>query len=1640
MFKRLVASLVLLACPLLAHAAGVAPYEEYATHLRAAQEVTPLTSSEFGDQVSLYNGSTEFDVVDIDIPGNNALPVQLRRRFEVSDRRQAGGHLGGFGEWDLDIPYIEGVFSQQYGWLVNTQNLTDRCSNPAEPYTGAPGSSGWVSPDIIWDGYQMHMPGKAYEDLLVSSQPQLPSVSDGKSYPWITKDFTRLTCLSSVQNGSGEGFEAVSPDGIRTDFTWFVTRNYPSVLVDITNVPDWFGGGTQNGNRIYASRSKVFLLASRQQDRFGNWVDYNWTTDASGNTVLASITSSDGRTITPQYNANGSITSATSNLGKWTYGYVSTTTSAVYPGGLSLNTMVRPDQSAWTYTATGSLSSKPLPPSEPHDWTPPANHCQLDPLEIPVGTFTYSATSPFGATATYQFNVERHSHTFIPKNCEDGNPDHQYPIIFDFFDSYTLDSKQVTGPGVALPLSWKYQYGGYLGGAQYMDATVSGYDTPWASQTYVPQGTCSNCKLTQQVIVTSPTDVTRYTFGVAYAINEGRLLATEVDSPDGNTVLRTTTNTFVADSDVPNLPFPSYPGTSLSSSYKNPSANWTRPQSQTAIVQDGVTFTNQVNTWDVLARPTSVTRSSTLGYAKTENTLYADNTTKWVMGQVASVTDGSSNQVITQNTYDPQTAMPATTASFGLLQKSFTYHPADGSDQAGTLATVSDGLGQPTALSGWTRGVPQTVTYADGKTEQTAVNDAGWITSLTDENGYATGYQYDAMGRVKEVDYPSGDAVAWTPTKSTFAKVNSAEYGLLAGHWKRTVTTGASKKTTFYDAMLRPVLQREEDTGNAATIRYTEQAFDAANRNAFAAYPIASVTNYNDALTGTHTSYDALGRITSSAQDSELGSAPLTTSYAYLPHFLTQVTNPRGYSTTTAYQTFDTPDTSQPVSIVSPESVSTNIARDVYGKPLTITRSGFANGLPISETRSFVYDGNQRLCKRVEPETGANLIAYDAANNVNWTESGSTLTSTSSCDNVALPVDAVTRTYDHRNRLLTETVPGSTPIAWSYYPDGALQTLTSGSGTSANVWSYTYNMRRMPVTEQLAIDGRIETVTHAYNVLGIETGLTYPSGFALSFAPNALGQPTKAAASATGVTYFPNGGMSGFTYGNGIVHTLTQNARELPLRSLDLAPSGSAILDDTYAYDANANVASITDGTTNSANTRAMAYDGLDRLTQTQAPNQWWISATTSYDGLDNILTNQVGNVPSYLSTYTYDPATWRLSTVSGYHTMALTYGQRGNLRSRGSGQDSYTFDGINRMLSVDGKESYVYDGYGRRVKVTRTSDGKTDYPVYDMSGRLITEDDQRSNKTIDYLNLNGSLVSKRVATLGNTTYTVTYEHTDALHSPTYETNAAGALTRAERYTPYGEPSDRTYSQGPGFTGHVTDVATGLTYAQQRYYDPVIGRFLSTDPVQADDKGGSFNRYWYADDNPYGFTDPDGRDSYLVSRPAYKFEKHTFVVVANKPGGNIKADFHYGPSGPPGKTLTSGTKLVSLTGTNTETALTDAKAFQALSDPAAASKAGITMTKINATDDSVIAAGNAVDKALGTLDHPGDMQYWPTPSSGNFMEANSNSAAAAVVDMAQKASGNPQTGHSNPAVGSDSAQHVKNFVPAKPCGTSDCSN
>lgn len=103
----------------------------------------------------------------------------------------------------------------------------------------------------------------------------------------------------------------------------------------------------------------------------------------------------------------------------------------------------------------------------------------------------------------------------------------------------------------------------------------------------------------------------------------------------------------------------------------------------------------------------------------------------------------------------------------------------------------------------------------------------------------------------------------------------------------------------------------------------------------------------------------------------------------------------------------------------------------------------------------------------------------------------------------------------------------------------------------------------------------------------------------------------------------------------------------------------------------------------------------------------------------------------------------------------------------------------------------------------------------------------------------------------------VEYIHTDALGSPVAITDASGNVIERTVYEPYGAVVNRPLKDGPGYTGHVVDSGTGLSYMQQRYYDVETGAFLSVDPIAS--SVAAFGRYAYALGNPYRFLDPDGR-------------------------------------------------------------------------------------------------------------------------------------------------------------------------------------
>lgn len=130
---------------------------------------------------------------------------------------------------------------------------------------------------------------------------------------------------------------------------------------------------------------------------------------------------------------------------------------------------------------------------------------------------------------------------------------------------------------------------------------------------------------------------------------------------------------------------------------------------------------------------------------------------------------------------------------------------------------------------------------------------------------------------------------------------------------------------------------------------------------------------------------------------------------------------------------------------------------------------------------------------------------------------------------------------------------------------------------------------------------------------------------------------------------------------------------------------------------------------------------------------------------------------------------------------------------------------------------------------------------------------------------------------------TVTYVYSDLQGTVLAEADEIGNVTAQFDYRGFGRSVLGGSPNGPGYAGHVNEADTGLVYMQARYYDPDIGRFLSPDPVWADDAtGANFNRYWYANNNPVKFIDPDGRctGSRIVKAGGLCRSSGSFTTVA----------------------------------------------------------------------------------------------------------------------------------------------------------------
>lgn len=1483
--------------------------DEYANVLGAAQTLTAYGPNLFGESVNLKDGVTSFSATDVAVRTNSGLPLALTRTLginaaDIDDyvNKVADGEL--FGNWKLDVPMIHGTFDERTGWVVSSATPNQRCSSGFSPPGVKSAFTNWnitYTPEQYWHGNEISIPGQgSYPLLALPADRTRPA--NGETYVGTTKGDWRVSCVPTLKNGPGEGFKVSLPDGTRYTFDWLSSRKVAALkdkqcktaFYNDLNVVNWsysyyefdwssggspydvnahwrlnrMDGGSLSGasrqvnfcrEETVVNRREYFLQATKVEDRFGNTIVYDY--DPAQPRRLRSITSSDGTSIAVSYGSNGKISAVSHGGRTWQYQYASA-------DGAALSAVVQPDTSRWTFQY-GDLYSLLHHDNQRILWA------DCEPAVPGQATAAVTIGHPSGAVGVFNFRSMMHGTDRVPGGCYQPDPDQSlFAALSDLVMVYktaSLTSKQVSGPGLA-PQTWQYAYFP----AWSWNATGYVDDCSFAA---------ANCDSTVATEVTAPDGtVTRSTFGNDYWHNAGQLLKVETLS-NGN-VVQSVSNTYLAS--AAGQPFPDTAGVDPNARNNRLVTEKIRPLTASIVARDGDVFSRSVQSFDSYARPVRVVRSNSLGYQREEVSEYHDNPALWVMGQVRrqyvtstdiNATGNNGNVVVAETEFDAR-AMPWKTYAFGKLQQTLTYTPA------GNVATATDGNGNTTELYDYARGIPRSVLFPPtpespaGSSIAAEIDANGWIIATVDELGSRTCYSYDAMGRNTGVTYPSEtqagvcDASRWSPLSVTFEQVAADEYGLAAGHWRVRRSEGNLRVNTYLDAQWRPVLEETFDAANAGSTRtQTIRRFDALGRPEFVSFPQRGISSFLDAVPGTRTRFDALNRKSRVDVDSELSaSVPLTTTLQYLNGLRLRVTDPRGLATTTSYLAWDEPQYGLPLYSSMPEGKIVQIERQPkFGWPLVLTQKS-ADGT-LEQRRRYVYDGNAQLCKSIEPENGSTVVGYDGVGNVSWSAAGlrgGTFDDSGACSHAEAWSSGrrVQRTYDARNRLQTLSFADAQgDQSWSYTPDGLPARISaadaSAGGGGAYSTSYSYNKRRLLTSEVLREANQSEwAVGYAYDGVGHLASHTYPTGLTISYAPNALGQPTQAGSYARNAQYYPNGALQQFTFGNGLVYSMAQNTRQMPGRI-----STSGVSDHIYSYDANGNVLSVSGFGPAGQAFWSMNYDGLDRLVAAESSGFGGNGQQRfSYDALDNLKSWKLGGVKDY-ADYRYDPATHRLTTIrdsAGAVVHSLGYDTQGNVTSK-NGQ-SYVFDIGNRLRSVAGKESYRYDAFGRRLRTTGT-DGRTTAWHYTQAGQLLFWSDWQApglsnQKTHENVFLGGRLV----ATIdhqwpSNAVLATKYQHTDALGSPVAATNEAGQVVDRNDFEPYGAVVGNAAYRGMGFTGHVMDGGTGLTYMQQRYYDPAIGRFLSVDPVPAmAGNGRHFNRYAYGFNNPYRYVDPDGRD------------------------------------------------------------------------------------------------------------------------------------------------------------------------------------
>ena len=278
--------------------------------------------------------------------------------------------------------------------------------------------------------------------------------------------------------------------------------------------------------------------------------------------------------------------------------------------------------------------------------------------------------------------------------------------------------------------------------------------------------------------------------------------------------------------------------------------------------------------------------------------------------------------------------------------------------------------------------------------------------------------------------------------------------------------------------------------------------------------------------------------------------------------------------------------------------------------------------------------------------------------------------------------------------------------------------------------------------------------------------------------------------------------------------------------------AGTILSSFAYTYRADGNILTEVDHT---GATTTYGYDMLGRLVS-EVGNSG--SRFYTYDTAGNRTQVIIDTATTISYNYNSDGslASETSSNGSVSETTAYAYDLNGNLtaKTKGVSVTNYAYDVWGNMTSGAGA-TYAYNAQGLRV--AKTVNGETDN--FTLVGGNVWSD-----STTNYL--------RGIELISNGTQLYLYNvRGDVIQLLGFD----GEVDKTYDYDAYGNELQQNSNDSNPFRycGEYYDTETGFIYLRARYYDPMVGRFTTVDPIKD-----GLNWYAYCACNPVMFVDSNG--------------------------------------------------------------------------------------------------------------------------------------------------------------------------------------